>query len=116
MKRIWKGLFTLLVLLTAVSAAAGPTWAAAAEEAPPAAAAADSALSGKSLGAAIVVGLAAAGGGIGMGMAIARSVEGVSRQGGREGKTRTMLKLGLLFLETVVIYALIVPILIIFVL
>ena len=116
MKRIWKCLFTLLVLLTAVSAAAGPTWAAAVEETPPAVEAADSALSGKSLGAASVVGLAAAGGGIGMGMAIARSVEGVSRQPEAEGKIRTMLMLGLVFIETVVIYALIVAILIIFVL
>ncbi|MBR4182679.1 MAG: hypothetical protein IKQ56_02540, partial [Lachnospiraceae bacterium] len=37
-------------------------------------------ISGKAIGAAIVVGLAALGGAIGMGIAIAKSNEGVSRQ------------------------------------
>lgn len=70
----------------------------------------------KALAAAIAIGLAAAFGTIGMGIAIAKSVEGISRQPEAEGKIRTMLMLGLVFIETVVIYALIVAILIIFVL
>ena len=53
---------------------------------------------------------------IGMGWAIAKSAEGVSRQPEAESKIRTMLMLGLVFVETAIIYALIVAILIIFVL
>jgi len=75
----------------------------------------DSATTGKAIGAAIAIGLAALGGAIGMGNAIARSSEGVARQPEAEGKIRTMLMLGLVFIETVVIYALIVSILIVFV-
>lgn len=69
----------------------------------------------KAMAAAIVVGLAAAAGAIGMGIAIAKSVDGISRQPEAEGKIRTSLMLGLVFIETAIIYALIVAILIIFV-
>ena len=70
----------------------------------------------KAYAAAIAVGLAAAGGAIGMGMGISKSVEGISRQPEAEGKIRTTLMLGLVFVETAIIYALVVAILIIFVL
>ncbi len=70
----------------------------------------------KALGAAICVGIAAAAGAIGMGMAIGKSTEGISRQPEAEGKIRTTLMLGLVFIETAIIYALIVAILIVFVL
>lgn len=70
----------------------------------------------KAKGAAIAVGLAAAAGAVGMGIAIAKSVEGIARQPEAEGKIRTTLMLGLVFIETAIIYALIVAILIIFVL
>ena len=70
-------------------------------------AAADASISGKAIAAAIVVGLAAAGGAIAM---------GIPRQPEAEGKIRTTLMLGLVFVETAIIYALIVAILIIFVL
>ena len=70
----------------------------------------------KALAAAVCVGLAAAAGAIGMGWAIAKSNEGISRQPEAEGKIRTSLMLGLVFIETAIIYALIVAILIIFVL
>ena len=63
-------------------------------------AAADASISGKAIAAAIVVGLAAAGGAIAMGMAIAKSVDGISRQPEAEGKIRTTLMLGLVFVET----------------
>ena len=79
-------------------------------------AAADASISGKAIAAAIVVSLAAAGGAIAMGMAIAKSVDGISRQPEAEGKIRTTLMLGLVFIETAIIYALLVVILIIFVL
>lgn len=70
----------------------------------------------KAIAAAISVGLAAAAGAIGMGIAIAKSVEGISRQPEAEGKIRTSLMLGLVFVETAIIYALIIAVLIIFVL
>ena len=72
-------------------------------------------ITGKAIGAAIVVGLAALGGAIGMGIAIGKSNEGVSRQPEASGEIRTVMMLGLVFIETVVIYALIVAILIVFV-
>ena len=70
----------------------------------------------KALAAAICVGLAAAAGAIAMGIAIAKSAEGISRQPEASDKIRTGLMLGLVFIETAIIYALIVAILIIFVL
>ena len=76
---------------------------------------ADSATGSKALAAAIVVGIAAAAGAIGMGMAISKSAEGISRQPEAAGNIRTSLMLGLVFIETAIIYALIVAILIIFV-
>lgn len=76
----------------------------------------ESTIGDKAMAAAIVVGLAAASGAIAMGMGIAKSVEGISRQPEAEGKIRTTLMLGLVFVETAVIYALVVAILIIFVL
>ena len=75
----------------------------------------DSQAGGKAIGAAIAIGLAALGGAIGMGMAIAKSNEGIARQPEAEGSIRGLLMLGLVFIETVVIYALIVSILIVFV-
>ena len=74
--------------------------------------AADSVTGTKAMASAI----ATAAGAIGMGMAIAKSAEGISRQPEAEGKIRTTMMLGLVFLETVVIYALLTVILIIFVL
>lgn len=70
----------------------------------------------KSMAAAIVVGIAAAAGAIGMALAICKSVEGAARQPEASSKIQTMLMLGLVFIETAIIYALIVAILIIFVL
>ena len=70
----------------------------------------------KALGAGIAIGLAACGGAIGMGSSVGKSVEGISRQPEVEGKIRTTLMLGLVFIETAIIYALLVVILIIFVL
>ena len=70
----------------------------------------------KAYAAAVCVGLAAAVGAAAMGIAIAKSAEGISRQPEAEGKIRTTMMLGLVFLETVVIYALLTVILIIFVL
>ena len=46
----------------------------------------------------------------------AKATEGIARQPEAEGKIRTTMMLGLVFLETAIIYALLVVILIIFVL
>lgn len=119
MKNFWKtlGRTVCALLLLAVVLSTVPATAYAADSAAPAAAVqADGGVSAKAIAAAIVVGLAAAAGAIGMGMAISKSADGISRQPEAEGKIRTMLMLGLVFIETVVIYALIVAILIIFVL
>jgi F-type H+-transporting ATPase subunit c len=70
----------------------------------------------KAIGCAIAVGLAAAGGAVGMGVAVAKSADGISRQPEAEGKIRSSMMLGLVFIETAIIYALLVAILIIFVL
>lgn len=70
----------------------------------------------KALAAAIVVGIASAAGAIAMGLAIAKSAEGISRQPEASGKINSAMMLGLVFIETLIIYALIVAILIIFVL
>lgn len=70
----------------------------------------------KSYAAAIAIGLAAAAGAIGMAIAIAKSNESIARQPEAEGKIRSNMMLGLVFIETAIIYALLVVILIIFVL
>ena len=71
---------------------------------------------GKTIGSALAIGLAALGGGLGMGIATGKAVESIGRQPEAESKIRTMLMLGLVFIETAIIYALLVVILIIFVL
>lgn len=76
----------------------------------------DGTIGDKAMAAAIVVGIAAAAGAIGMGMAISKSSESIARQPEAEGSIRTTLMLGLVFVETAIIYALVIAILIIFVL
>ncbi len=74
------------------------------------------ATAGKALGAGLAIGLAAMGGAIGMGLTVSKSVEGISRQPEVSGKIQTVMMLGLVFVETAIIYALVITILIIFVL
>ena len=76
----------------------------------------DNAIGSKAIAAGIAIGLAALGGAIGMGISISKSAEGISRQPEAAGNIRTSLMLGLVFIETAIIYALVVAILIIFVL
>ena len=76
----------------------------------------DNTLGTKAMAAAIVVGVAAAAGAVGMAIAIGKSAEGMSRQPEAAGKINSAMMLGLVFIETAIIYALIVAILIIFVL
>lgn len=70
----------------------------------------------KAMAAAIVVGVVAAAGAISMGWAIAKSSDAVARQPEAADKIRSGMMLGLVFIETAIIYALIVAILVIFVL
>ncbi len=70
----------------------------------------------KAWAAGIVIAVAAGAGAISMGLVIWKSVEGIARQPEADGKIRTAMMLGLVFVETAIIYALIVAILIIFVL
>lgn len=69
----------------------------------------------KSIAVGIAIGLGAAGGAIGMGIVGGKSADGISRQPEAEGKIRTNLMLTLVFIETAIIYALLVVILVIFV-
>ena len=77
---------------------------------------ADNTKSAKAIGASVAIALAAGLGAIAMGIVIAKSVEGIARQPEAEGKIRSSMMLGLVFVETAIIYALIVAILVIFVL
>ena len=70
----------------------------------------------KAVAAGIAVGIAAAAGALSMGLVTSKSTEGISRQPEAEGKIRSAMMLGLVFIETAIIYALLVVILIIFVL
>ena len=80
------------------------------------AAVADNTVGLKAIASGIAIGLAACGGGIGMGISGGKAAEGISRQPEADGKIRTNFMLGLVFIETAIIYALLVVILIIFVL
>ena len=71
---------------------------------------------GKAIACAVAVGIAAAGGAVGMGILGAKSSESIARQPEAEGKIRPSMMLTLVFIETAIIYALLVAILIIFVL
>lgn len=113
-KRRW--ICALVLALLAVVLLAMPALAASGEAAPAAEAAGGGDLGAKALAAGIAVGLAAAGGAIGMGLATAKTTESISRQPEADGKIRTAMMLGLVFIETAIIYALLVVILIIFVL
>ena len=126
---IKKVLSVLLVMLAMVVTMAAPAFADEPASSEPAttqsaqaeteAEAADSSTSttaAKAFASAIAVGLAAAGGAVAMGVLGAKSSEAIARQPEAEGKLRTSMMLPLVFIETAIIYALLVVILIIFVL
>jgi F-type H+-transporting ATPase subunit c len=70
----------------------------------------------KAIAAAIVVAVVGAAGAIGMAMAISKSTESMARQPEMAEKINSAMMLGLVFIETAIIYALIIAILVIFVL
>ena len=119
MKKIVAALFVIAALLAmAIPAFAAGNGAAPAPDAAQTqqseSAQTDSSLGLKAVATGIAIGLAAAGGAVGMGIAAGKSVEGIARQPEAESKIRTTLMLGLVFIETAIIYALLVVILIIF--
>lgn len=103
----------MLALVITCTLAAG---AALAEEVAAPAAAADDATGLKAIAAAATIALASVAGAISMGVSISKASESISRQPEAAGSIRTSLMLGLVFIETAIIYALIVAILIVFVL
>ena len=61
-----------------------------------------------SLGAGLGIGLAALGGGLGQGRAVAAALEGICRNPNSAGKVLVPMLLGLAFIESLVIFALII--------
>ena len=118
-----KRLFAIALMLGMLFALSVPAFAAAeagaeagAESAAVEAAAEAGVTGSKATASAILIGVAALSGALAMGLAISKSAESIARQPEAAGSIRTAMMLGLVFIETVVIYALIVAILIIFVL
>ena len=70
----------------------------------------------KAIVAAAIVGLVATAGAVGMAISICKSAESMARQPEAADKINSAMMLGLVFIETAIIYALIVAILVIFVL
>ncbi|MFC1855696.1 ATP synthase F0 subunit C [Thermodesulfobacteriota bacterium] len=60
------------------------------------------------LSAGLAIGLAAAGGAAGQGKAIASALEGIARNPGAAGKVMTPMIIGLAMIESLVIYALVI--------
>jgi F-type H+-transporting ATPase subunit c len=118
MKQLMKKIFVLAGVLVLALSLAAPAFAAGTPESQQAVSQVqeDNTIGLKAIAAGVAVGIAAAGGAVGMGLATAKSTESIARQPEAEGKIRTMLMLGLVFIETAIIYALLVVILIIFVL
>jgi len=112
----------LTAAMTMVAAAA--TMAAAAE--PAAEAAAQTAQAGAASGnsvwffvacataAALGLGLAALGGGLGQGIAVSKAVEGIARQPEAGGQIQTAMIIGISFIESLTIYALVVALILLF--
>ena len=70
----------------------------------------------KAIAAAIIISIAAAAGAVGMALTIMKTIDGMARQPEASGNMRGAMMLGLVFIETAIIYALIVAILVVFVL
>ena len=72
--------------------------------------------SAKAMGSGVMIGIACLGGALGMAHSVAKAANNMAEQPEAAGQIRTSMMMGLVFIETVIIYALIVAILIIFVL
>ena len=118
MNKLLKKIIALAGVMLLALALTAPAFAAEAPDTsePAAQTEVDTTTGSKAIAAGIAVGLAAAAGAVAMGIATSKSTESIARQPEAEGKIRTTLMLGLVFIETAIIYALLVVILIIFVL
>ncbi|MBV69891.1 MAG: F0F1 ATP synthase subunit C [Myxococcales bacterium] len=65
------------------------------------------------IGAGLAIGIAAAGGGMGQGRAAAAALEGIARNPGAAGKLNGPMILGLALIESLVIYAFVIAILLV---
>ena len=70
----------------------------------------------KAISAAIIIAVVAGLGAVAMAMTIMKTIDGIARQPEAAGNIRGAMMLGLVFIETAIIYALIVAILVVFVL
>lgn len=64
--------------------------------------------------AALGLGLAALGGGLGQGIAVSKAVEGIARQPEAGGPIQTAMIIGISFIESLTIYALVVALILLF--
>lgn len=113
-KRLLAVIMLMMFAMCTAAFADGETEAAA--EADETITAVDQVSSAKAWSAGISIGIVAAAGAVAMAITIATAIKGIARQPEADGKIRTSMMLGLVFIETAIIYALIVAILIIFVL
>ena len=119
-KKILTILFTVLVVVALLTALSVTSFAAEAPAETVESAEAETAnsdtISAKAISVAVIIAVVGGIGAIGMAIAIGKCAEGMARQPEAAGKINSAMMLGLVFIETVVIYALIVSILVIFVL
>ena len=114
-----KRLFTILALLALLCVASVPAMAADSEPAEVTAEETDNENAvkiRKAWTSAGLIAVACLGGALGMAHAISKATSNIAEQPEAAGQIRTSMMMGLVFIETVIIYALIVAILIIFVL
>ena len=114
-----KRLFTILALLALLCVASVPAMAADSEPAEVTAEETDNENAvkiRKAWTSAGLIAVACLGGALGMARAISKATSNIAEQPEAAGQIRTSMMMGLVFVETVIIYALIVAILIIFVL
>ena len=122
MKKYLKAIFAVIAVMLIITAVSIPAFAADGADETAAvqeASVEDSAAkttNTKAIAAAFMIAIAAAAGAVAMAISIKSGSDNISRQPEAAGNIRTNVMLGLVFIETAIIYALIVAILIIFVL
>lgn len=122
MKKYLKAIFAVLTVMLIITAVSLPAFAAgeaaqtAVQQEETVEDAAAETTNTKAVAAAVLIAVAAAAGAIAMAIAIKSGSDNISRQPEAAGNIRTNVMLGLVFIETAIIYGLIVAILIIFVL
>ncbi len=122
MKKYLKAIFAVLTVMLIITAVSLPAFAAgeaaqtAVQQEETVEDAAAETTNTKAVAAAVLIAVAAATGAIAMAIAIKSGSDNISRQPEAAGNIRTNVMLGLVFIETAIIYGLIVAILIIFVL